>query len=245
MKIRCSALGKIMTNPRTKADREAGLLSDTTKSYCLELLAQKYGRYKDINSKYLEKGLAVEEDSITLLSLLTNTLYLKNEDNLQNEFITGTPDIVKDGTVHDIKSSWSLESFLKAKYSKLDKGYELQLQGYMALTGCKQAKLHYCLVNATATLIDDEKRRLFYQYGDTDNPKYINDCQQVERNMIYDLPKFMKDNPNYDLASTNWSYDIPAEKRLHTIDIDYNFELMESVYERVKKVNEYLSEIDL
>jgi hypothetical protein len=63
MKIRSSAIGKIMTNPKTKGES----LSQTTKTYLQELAVQKvYGIRKEFSSRYTDKGNEVEELSIAL-----------------------------------------------------------------------------------------------------------------------------------------------------------------------------------
>ncbi len=274
MKIRCSSIGKIMTGgngitekqlitlntlkakeKRTDKQQETlqelinkrdtpPPLSETTKKYCLELYAESLGRRRDIQSKYLSKGIAVEDDSITLLSMLTNKFYTKNTKRYNNAFITGEPDLVPDqDELDDIKSSWDLVTFLNVRQNPTpDPNYYGQLQGYMELTGRKRANLRYCLVNATPTLIDDEKRRLFYQCGDTESQYYKDGCKQIERNMIFDLPLFMKQNPYYDLSVTDWSHDIPMQSRLHTITIDYDPEYIKKVYARVERVREFIKE---
>ena len=246
MKIRCSQIGQIMTNPQTKKDKDAGNLGATVKSFCITLLAQKYGREQDITNKYLEKGKSVEDDSITLFSKFTGTFYDKNETRFDNDYLTGEPDIIHNGAVYDIKSCWDLVTFTKHMYSTLDKHHEMQLQGYMDLTGCKKAYVVYCLTNATATLISDEKSRAFYKYGNTDSEEYIEDCKQIERNMIYDLPQFLKDNPGFDLDSDpeTWDYDIDYKKRVHIKEVNYDPELIGRIYERVERVREYVKEID-
>ena len=64
-RIRCSCIGKIMTASRKKSDP----LSETCKSYLKEwIITERYGREKNIQSKYLEKGIAVEDQGITLLT---------------------------------------------------------------------------------------------------------------------------------------------------------------------------------
>ena len=82
--FRCSQLGKLMTEPRSKTET----LSETTKKYLAEVYASvKYGRKKDIVNKYIQKGLMVEEDAITLISRLNKKMYLKNGTHLKNDFI--------------------------------------------------------------------------------------------------------------------------------------------------------------
>jgi hypothetical protein len=78
-----------MTESRTKND-----LSETTKTHLIDVyVANRYGRQEDIQSKFIEKGLAVEEDSITLYSRIKKDFYKKNEDHLKNSWIKGTPDL--------------------------------------------------------------------------------------------------------------------------------------------------------
>ena len=115
--FRCSSLSKLMTNPKLEADIEAGNLSETTKTYLLEVyISEKYNRDKNVTSKYMEKGLLVEEDSITLYSRVMKKFFKKNESKLSNEFIKGTPDlytgleITEADLVIDIKSSWDIFS---------------------------------------------------------------------------------------------------------------------------------------
>jgi len=60
--FRASQLGKLMTDARTKTG-----LSETTKSALLEIyVANKYSRYKEMSNKFIEKGLAVENDAIDM-----------------------------------------------------------------------------------------------------------------------------------------------------------------------------------
>ena len=51
-KIRCSSIGKIMGQPRSKAAKEAGELSETAKTYCRDwIMEQLYDRRKNIIAK--------------------------------------------------------------------------------------------------------------------------------------------------------------------------------------------------
>ena len=74
MKIRCSSIGKIMTNSRSKTET----LSKTCRTYLQELAVEEmYGKRKEFSSKYTDKGNQVEDDGIKLCesvldSLMTN-----------------------------------------------------------------------------------------------------------------------------------------------------------------------------
>jgi hypothetical protein len=152
MKIRSSALGKIMTNPRKKTE----VLSATCKTYIKELVKEDLFGYKStIDSKYLTKGIDLEDTSIDLYNEVHNTLYLKNTERLSNEFITGECDINAEDKIIDIKSSWSLETFPASPDDVNNKDYEWQLRGYMMLYNKPKAELAYCMVSTPDYLLKD------------------------------------------------------------------------------------------
>jgi hypothetical protein len=152
MKIRSSALGKIMTNPRKKSET----LSAGCKTYIKELVKEDLFGYKStIDSKYLTKGIDMEDTSIDLYNEVHGTLYLKNTERLSNEFITGECDINAEDKIIDIKSSWSLETFPASPDDVNNKDYEWQLRGYMMLYNKPKAELAYCMVNTPDYLLKD------------------------------------------------------------------------------------------
>ncbi len=60
-KIRCSAIGQLMTEARSKSEP----LSETAKEYIRQQwIADTYGRQKDFSSKAIQKGIANEEQGI-------------------------------------------------------------------------------------------------------------------------------------------------------------------------------------
>jgi len=152
MKIRCSSLGKIMTNPRKKGE----VLSQTAKTYIKELVKQDLFGYKQmLDNKYLDKGNECEDDSIDLYNEVYSTLYLKNDERLSNDWIQGECDINGEDVIIDIKSSWSLETFPAAPEDINNKEYEWQLRGYMMLFDKPKSELAYCMVNTPANLLKD------------------------------------------------------------------------------------------
>ena len=152
MKIRSSALGKIMTNPRSKKET----LSAGCKTYIKELVKEDLFGYKSkIDSKYLTKGIELEDTSIDLYNEVHGTLYLKNTERLSNEFITGECDINAEDKIIDIKTSWSLETFPPAPEDISNKDYEWQLRAYMWLYNKPKAELAYCMVSTPDYLLKD------------------------------------------------------------------------------------------
>ena len=149
-KIRPSSCGKIMTSSRKK-----GELSKTTQSYVDEWLKEQiYGRRKQLDNKYLDKGNDVENESIDYIWQSLNLGKLsKNEKTYENEFMIGTPDIVTKDLVIDVKNSWDCFTFPLFDKEIPNKDYYYQLQCYMHLTGKKKAKLIYTLMNTPEDLI--------------------------------------------------------------------------------------------
>ena len=89
-KIRASASGKVMTSPRNKTE----LISETTKTYVKEWLIENiYGIKKEIKSKYLNKGLKLEDTAIDkAVEWLDLPFAIKNEKFFEDDFFCGTPD---------------------------------------------------------------------------------------------------------------------------------------------------------
>ena len=157
IKIRCSALGKIMTEPRSKSEA----LSETAKSYIQELFKEKeLGIYKDISSRYLDKGIQLEDQAIQFASeVLGWDFVVKNTERFTNDWISGEPDINTDDLLADIKCSWSGNTFPMFDEVLKNKDYYWQLMGYMMLTGKDRAELVYCLMNTPFEIVEDEVRR--------------------------------------------------------------------------------------
>lgn len=192
-------------------------------------VSKKYGRKTNVHTRYTIKGLMVEEESITQFCLFTGVFYKKNEEWFPNEYICGTPDIIDEEVVIDIKSSWDIFTFFRTTQNDIKEIYYWQLQAYMALTGCKKAKLAYCLVNTPDSLIQAQKRKLMYDMGlrdtdDTMNADLIKGCEEIDKLSIYD--------------------DIPREEKIFEIEVERNDEDIEKMYERViacrKYMNQYL-----
>ena len=162
-KFRCSSLGHLMTESRSKSEP----ISETTKTHLIDCyVSAVFNRRSELTSKFLEKGLTVEENAIDLLSAIKKEFYVKNEDRFANDFIQGTPDIVikDESLIIDIKSSFDIFTFARSQKAE-NKMYYWQLQGYMWLTGCTNAELAYCLVDTPDIIIDREIKRALYQSG--------------------------------------------------------------------------------
>jgi len=251
--FRASQLGKLMTDARTKSG-----LSETTKSALLEVyVQQKYNRYKEISNKYIEKGLAVENDAIDMWRRHRGEIVFKNEEMFTNEYIKGTPDLlIKDDetglvvNVPDIKSSWDIHTFMDAKTSDISKDYYWQGQAYCWLTGAPRATFCYVLVSAPIEMINDEKYRLSRRLNLIDpqgDPVFIKKAKSIERNMIYDMPRFMREYPDANLETPRdeWAFDIPIAERIHEKVVEFDQAAIAKLQERVPMWREYLNTLAL
>jgi len=150
-KCRASASGKLATNTRSKTE----ILSETTKTYLKEWATEQvFGIRKNISSKQIEKGIVLEDEAIDLtVQVLDIPFILKNEANFEDDFFTGTPDIILDNEIIDIKVSWDAFTFPYFETEVPTKDYFYQLQVYMHLTGKRSARLVYVLLNTPENLM--------------------------------------------------------------------------------------------
>jgi hypothetical protein len=153
MKFRASSLGKLMTSSRTKGEA----LSQTAKSYIIQKAKEDFFDYRsELNSKYITKGLAQEQDSINLLNLVRLEDYKKNEERAENEWLSGCCDIITDTSIIDIKTSWSLDTFPATTYELKDlSDYEWQGRAYMWLYDMPSFELCYVMVSTAPELLGE------------------------------------------------------------------------------------------
>lgn len=218
-RIRCSAIGQIMTN-----DRSGKTMGKTAKSYAEQWLKEKlFNREKEFSNKYIMKGLIVEDHSIDMISeVMGYGMLLKNEQYYEDEHMTGTPDIIipKLKTVIDAKSSWDIFTFPYFETENPNSNYYWQGQGYLALTGLDKFKLCYCLTDTPDHIIESEMRSYAYRNG-----------YEVE-----------------DLKYSEWlkrhTYsDIPIEMRVKTFEFGRDEEAISKIKERVEEIRNYIKTV--
>ncbi len=222
-KIRCSSLGSLFTDPKSKADKDAGELSKTAKTHLVEVYADtRWGRYEEITSKEIEKGNLCEADIIEILGFADNKPYKKNTERKTNEWITGEADIV-DEIIIDSKASWNAVSYLKRIIETLDSDHWYQLQGYMMLWDKPAARVSYVLVNCPFSILQNEKRSLLYRMNvaTEENAEYKLAAQILEKNRIFD--------------------DIPIEERIFNIDIPRDENIIKQIPAKVQKARDFLN----
>ena len=185
-KIRCSAIGQIMTNSRTK-----GKLSKTAQSYVeIWIKEQIYKRRKVITTKYMEKGNIVEDRSIAFAGRVLNADITKNEQRYENELLIGTPDVITEDYVIDVKNSWDCFTFPLFYENVPNKDYYYQAQGYLALTGLSHYKLIYTLLDTPDSLIEREFKYASELDYDTFAKDYkYNEIDEAYRIRIFEIER--------------------------------------------------------
>jgi len=207
-------------------------LSDTCKTHLADLYTRVvYDRTEDLKSKYLEKGLLMEEDAITLYSSLTGEYFEKNKERKFNEFIEGEMDFSDVIVAFDTKVNWSIFQFNRVVCKPIKPLYHWQLDGYMWLYNKKKGRLIYSLLDTPEHLIKREQSKFMYEvFGkEKDLSKeemysYLEACEEIRKNHTYS--------------------DIPLEKRVKIFDVEENLERREKIKTRVLQCREYLKNFE-
>jgi hypothetical protein len=218
-KARCSSLGKLFTNPRSKTET----VSETLKTYLNNwYLENKFGVSLDITSRYTDKGIQLEDEAIREYNKLFKTKHTKNDEFFEDDFLQGTPDIVSDDEVLDIKCSFSLSSFPMLEKKIPNKDYVAQLQGYMRLTGKKKAKLVYVLLDTPDEIIQREAKSIMYK-------------EKLPDDFLDIIIEEVKEAHTYS--------HIPIKDRIKVFDVDRDDDFISMIDEKVIGCREYISTI--
>ena len=213
-KIRCSAIGQIMTNGK-------GGLSKTTQTYCQTWLKEQlYNRRKTFSNKYTEKGLICEDNSIDFVAQqLDLGFILKNDKFFSNDFMTGTPDVILNDTIIDVKNSWDCFTFPLFD-DKINKDYFYQAQVYMELCNIDNYKLIYTLMDTPQHLIEKEAYWYAKNNGDVLDDELLN---KFTNQMTYN--------------------NIDKDLRIKVYDIKRDKDVIKSIEQRVIECRDYINSL--
>lgn len=219
MKIRCSAIGKLMSTPRTKGE----VLSETAKTYIQDLFKEKeLGIAREFWSRYTDKGLQMEDEAIDFAGqVLGWDFVVKNEQGYENDYITGTPDVITKYLLADIKCSWDGTTFPLFDNELKNKDYYWQLQGYMWLTGLDQAELVYCLMDTPHQIVEDEVRRAHWKAGLIDEDLDLREAVQSQHTFDH----------------------IPNNLRIKRFIVEKDEKSIEQIKEKVEIAREYYEQL--
>ena len=178
------------------------ILSDTCIAYLMEWYSWHTAGKEPVSKEamyiqYVEKGKDVEADSIELLSKVNGIKYHKNEKRIFNDYLTGIPDIfvgeqiMAANKISDIKSAWDYPTYLKKLNIPISKANDLQIKGYMDITGATEGEVCDCLVDAPPRIMKDFHDALLRKMNviSEDSPEFIKEWEIMERSLIFsDIP---------------------------------------------------------
>jgi hypothetical protein len=144
-------LSKIQLTPKQAEERDrlqqkeidANELPEGAKTLIQDIIDERLYEYRvELDKRELEKGWAVESESIERYNRLFFTDYKKLEDgdmyaSLEHDISRGHPDVVDDREllVLDVKSSWNKKTFPKTETKATKKvresGYDWQVKHYL------------------------------------------------------------------------------------------------------------------
>jgi len=229
--IRASSVGALMTKGKTK-DKEWGdtAISEIKKA----VLFNKYGIREELNSKYLEKGIYNEMESLLTASRVYNWNFdvMANKQRFVNEYVTGEPDVYRNNPalLGDVKSSWDASTFPFTDTQLKNKTYEYQMQTYIWLTGINEAQLCYVLTNTPEHMINDQIQRLMYKLSARPE-NVMRDLADIE----LEAEKIVKQSSIFD--------QIPIENRVKRFIVKRNDETIEAIKQRVEGAREIYDQI--
>lgn len=194
------------------------ILSETAKSYCKEwLISEITGKKKDIRSKYLSRGKAMEEKAIERISKHYGLELVKNEEPLENEYFTGTYDTNTPEIVIDAKVPFDCFTFPYFE-TEPDKNYYGQIQVYQELKGLKKGSLCYCLENGSEEQIN-----------------------KLSWDLSRDLGKDEPDIEDWDIAVEMLSYDnLPDSLRKKVYEFGYDEAYIKKAEKMVLACRKYI-----
>lgn len=213
-KIRASQCGQIM-----------GIkgLGKTGQTYCETWLKEQlYNRKKTFSSKYTDKGNIMEDASLDFIAeQLGYGMLIKNKKQKENDYITGTPDVVLNDLIIDVKNSWDPFSFPLFDIDVPNNAYYWQAQCYMELFNIDNYKLIYVISDTPINLIEKEA---YYWCKDNGYDELDLDIyKQFIRKMTYQ--------------------DVDSKLKLKLFDIKRNPKDIEKVIERVWECRNYISKL--
>lgn len=202
--------------------------------YLMEWYAWKVYGKKPVDKESMEmipteKGKKVEAASIVLLSKVEGRWYQKNDQRVENDFLSGEPDVYEGQdimaatSVTDMKNSLDYPRFLKQINTPLENKYIKQIKGYGDITGAQDLSITRTLVSFPDEMIMDYQDRIARKLGviDRDTVSFQEVWEEWEKSMLFD--------------------DIPMQLRVHKTKVEpFTTEEQTFLYDRVKYCRDWL-----
>lgn len=181
------------------------VLSDTAITYLMEEYAWKTQKMIRVTRELMDvpqmqKGTLVEPDSLKLLSIVDGVEYNPNRDEngnrerVWNDYLTGEVDayvgksIMTATKIPDIKSIWDYPTFLCKIHEPLLKPNDLQIKGYLDITGATEGEIANCLINTPEHIVNGQKWKLLNKLNvaTEESPEFKEKWAMLERSMCFD-----------------------------------------------------------
>ena len=178
-----------------------------------------YARRLEFTSKQTDKGNLVEGDAIVYACghIPDMGLPSKNQKSFrEDEWIQGTPDVLAEEYVFDVKSSWTHDTFPLYCSEIPNTDYDWQVKGYMHLTGKRKGRVLFVLMSMPEEMLRKEAR---WKLG-----QEFTEAQFMEWAAQY----------QYD--------DLPPCLRLKEYEVDWDDEAIEAVKRRVLECRAYIQD---
>jgi len=143
-------------------------------------LRDKYGYEEVVLTNEMLKGLLCEDEAIGVVTRqVEGPFRIKNEEQFANDWFVGTPDIVLDDAVEDVKCSWTIKTYSDVQHPSAM--YYTQGQVYMDLTGRNTFRLCHVLVDTPEEIVAEERKRYYFRLNcKEESPHYLECCRIVD-----------------------------------------------------------------
>ncbi len=112
-------------------------------------------------TKYMDKGIRLEDSAIDFVNMRRFTRYVKNTERRKSEYLNGECDIYVPGVkTIDTKVAWSLDTFPALSEDAHDSLYEWQGRAYMKLWDVPEHEVIFVMLDTPEDLIRYEQREL-------------------------------------------------------------------------------------
>lgn len=175
---------------------------------------------------FLKKGTDMELEAAELLSRIDKREYKLSNEIIENDYLVGKCDIVCPDKIIDLKISWNVNSFLKARTTKLSFDYWCQVQGYMELWNIDEAEVVFLLLNTPIELIEKEKVKLLNKFmiGEIERDRYETEMDSIQSAFTYS--------------------NTPLKKRHFRFRIKREPEMFETAYKKIEKARLWVADFE-
>ncbi len=238
IKFRASSWGNLLSEPVSKADKDAGRLSLTCQKELLKIYRkEKYDWDEDsITTPAMEKGTAVQTESIVMYSKLEGKMFVENSTKLENEWFKGTPDLYLGESIYnadqvdDMKNSFLLSNFTDKTVETVTPAQKAQLNVYYCLSGATSGNIVHALMSLPQEQFEKECDKLLWRMTNNGEiateyaPEYIEAVEKLKKKYIYDH--------------------IPEEERIFKLFVPRDEELIQKMKDKVPFFRQWLGDFD-